>query len=167
MRISLFTTTHNNESTIKDFVAFYRDRVPEISITIYDQNSYDKTIEIAKELNCTIKHFYDFYTSMDIFKNECWKYIPTECVVLCEIDEYIELSPDLFKNCSLVKTKGYDVESLTNLNEEKRNTDLDKFCIFDPAVIKYMNYEGNSCNPQGYIKVGEKQPNLYHLIKPE
>jgi len=165
MQVNLFVLTKNNELELEGFVNFYKSRVPEIIINIFDWDSEDKTVEKAKQLGCKVKIFWEYYNSIDIWKNECWKFIPTDCVVICEIDEFIDLQPNIFKNCSLVKTKGYDIESLDKLTEEKRNDQYDKFCIFDPHVIKNMHYEGNSCNPQGFIKVGEIQPILYHLIK--
>ncbi len=167
MTVHLFTTTYNNESTIKGFVEFYRGLVPEITIHIHDMSSTDKTIEIANELKCIVRNFGDFYTSKDNWKNDCWKNIPTDCVVICNINDYIELDPLLFNNCSIVQCKGYDVSDLSNLfpTEESRNPNFDKFCIFDPALIKDMNYEGHNCNPMGFVRVGEKKPNLFHLTR--
>ena len=165
MQVNLFTTTYNNESLIKDFVEFYRERVPNIIINVYDINSTDKTVEIAKELKCNVRDYNHFYTCKNIWKNECWKYIPTDCVVICNINEFIDLQPNIFQNCSLVMCKGYDITNIKTLTTDKRNTDFDKICIFDPHVIKNINFDGASCNPQGFIRMGEKQPILYHLTK--
>ena len=165
MIINLFTRTYNNENIIKEFIEFYRERVPEIIINIYDESSSDKTVEIAKELKCQVRNFKDFFTTIDNWKNECWKYKPTDVVVICNINELIDLQPTIFKNCSIICTKGYDIVDINNLNTESRNPIFDKFCIFDPHVIKEMHYEGSGCNPQGFIRIGEIQPILYHLTK--
>jgi len=165
MIINLFTRTHNNESLIKDFVDFYKSRVSNIRINIHDMASTDKTVELAKELGCNVRNYSDFFTTKDNWKNGCWKNIPSDTIVICDIDEFIDLTPVIFQNCSLVTTKGFDIEDLNNLTEEKRNTDYDKICIFDPHTIKDMHFERVNCNPQGFIRIGEVQPNLYHLTK--
>ena len=165
MIINLFTRTFNNELVIQDFIDFYKSRVENIRINIHDMKSTDKTVKIAKENGCNVRNYLDFFNSKDNWKNGCWKNIPTDTVVICDINEFIDLSPTIFYNCSIIKTKGYDITDLKTLSEDTRNTNFDKLCIFDPHVIKDMHYEGSGCNPQGFIRIGEKQPNLYHLIK--
>lgn len=165
MRINLHTITNNNESIIEKFIDFYKQKSSDIIIYIWDINSTDKTIELAKEKGCIVKNYNDYYSEIDSWKNNCWKNIPTELIIICEIDEFIDLNKDLFYNCSLISTIGYDIDSLDKINEEKRNYNLDKICIFDPTVIKEMHFEGSNCNPQGYIRVGEKKANLYKLCQ--
>jgi hypothetical protein len=165
MRINLFTITYNREDIIGSFIDFYKQRVPNIIINIYDRNSTDKTVEIAKEKECIVKNFDDFYVKKDDWKNNCWKYIPTDSVVICNINEFIDITLDLFNNCSLIQAEGYDIADLGHLEDGVRNNLYDKFCIFDPAVIRDMNFEGSQCNPNGYIQIGEKKPKLYHLTK--
>lgn len=165
MRINLFTVTQNNESIISDFIDFYKQRVPNINIFIWDKDSSDRTIEIAKEKECTVKNFSIFYPSLNDWKNNCWKNTPCDCVVIVEINEFVDITPLLFQNSTIIKTKGYDTDNLKELKEDplKRNTDYDKVCIFDPQSIKEMNYDGNNCNPLGFVRIGEKTPILYNL----
>lgn len=165
MRVSLFTTTYNNENLIKDFVKFYKDKVPTITIFIFDKKSTDKTKEIAEKEGCVVRDFYDFYISKDIWKNNCWKHTPCDCVVLCNINEFIDITLDCFNNCSIIQCEGYDIVDLNNLDRKKRNSDFDKFCMFDPGVIREINYDKDSCNPVGFVRIGEKKPILYHLTK--
>lgn len=167
MRINLFTTTLNNEDTIKSFIDFYKERIPNIIITIWDKGSSDKTIEIVKEENCIIKNYNDFYNDYYIWKNNCWKYIPTDTIVLVEIDEYLDIPYEIFNNCTLIQSKGYDIKNLSDLEltDEKRNILYDKFCIFDAQTIREMNFSKDGCNPIGFVLIGEKKPILYHLLK--
>lgn len=168
MQVNLYTTTFNNEATINQFVTFYKERVPDIIIRIHDLGSTDKTKDKAKELGCIVSDFKSFFTSKEEWRNNCWKHIPTDSVVLANIDEYIDITPDLFFNCSLIQSKGYDITDISNLEikEENRNIQYDKFCIFDKSLIKEMNFENGVCNPIGFILIGEKKPIMYHLIKP-
>lgn len=165
MRVDLFTTTYNNESVIEKFINFYKERNSEIKIHVWDEDSTDKTVELATQLGCNVRRYKDFFTTKDLWKNECWKHIPSDCIIVCNINEFIDIIPNIFRNCSIVGTKGYDIASLEELNTQQRNTNFDKYCIFDPRVIKDMHFEGTSCNPQGFARVGELQPNLYHLTK--
>jgi hypothetical protein len=166
MRINLYTTTNNNESTISEWIDFYKSKVPLINIFIWDMYSKDKTVEIAKEKECQIRQFSDFYLKIDDWKNDCWKSKPCDCVVIAMQNEYIELSPLLFKNATIIKSKGYDFTNIKELKEDpsKRNYDYDKICIFDPKAIKQMNFEGFNCNPLGFVRLSEKNPILYHRV---
>lgn len=168
MRVNLYTTTYNNENLLDWFVSFYKQRVPNIIIRMYDLGSTDLTKSKAEELGCIVNNFKDFYQHKDQWRNECWKNIPGDAVVICNINEYVDITPDLFKNCTLIQAKGYDISSLDDLTiqENSRNYDYDKFCIFDKGTIKEMNYTGGtSCNPVGFVQIGEKRPILYHLTK--
>ena len=167
MYINLFTITNNNEKEISDFIDFYKERIPSINIHINDMNSKDKTIEIAKEKGCSVRNFSDFYRTIDDCKNDCWKYKPCDCVVVCMINELIDITPLIFQNATLIMSKGYDVSDIKNLTatEENRNPNYDKICIFDPQSIREMNFDGFSCNPLGFLRFGEKNPIMYNLKK--
>lgn len=165
MRINLFVTTYNNENIISQFINFYKLRVPNIIINIFDQDSTDRTKEIAEKEGSLVKQYNNIYINKNDWKNNCWKNVPTDCVIICNINEFIDITLDLFNNCSLIQTKGYDISNLKEVNERNRNEQYDKYCIFDTAIIKEMNYDGSQCNPVGFIQVGEKKPNLYHLTK--
>jgi len=165
MIANLYTRTFNNEPTLKEFINFYRSRIPDIRINIWDMDSTDNTVKIAREEKCNVKRYLDFYNTKDLWKNNCWKNMATDCVIIADINEFIDVTPNIFQNCSLVKTKGYDVVSVKELTQDNRNPKFDKFCIFDPHVIKDMHYDGPGCNPQGFLRVGEIYPILYHLTK--
>jgi len=163
MNISVFTTTCNDEAILPFFIEFYKKRIPDVRFYIWDINSTDQTKDIAIKNNCNIKNFNDLYLTKDQWKNECWKNTGCDCVILCDVNEFIDVDFKIFVNCSIVCTKGYDIDSIQNLNLEKRNHNKDKFCIFDPHVIKEMNYEGDNFYPKGFIRLGTKYPILYHL----
>lgn len=164
MRLHLFTLTLNNSSTIKEFVDFYKKRVPNIVIHITDMGSTDNTLDLIKE-DCLISKFNDRYKNIDDWKNNCWKNIPMDAFIICNTDEFLDLDPLLFNNCTIVKSKGYNSSSTEELNatDENRNPLYDKYCIFDAGAIKELNFDGPQCNPQGLIKLGEKEVNLFHI----
>lgn len=161
MRIHLFTTTLNNEEVIEGFISYYKSRVPGIVIHIYDMGSTDNT----KNLLLDVIIDKNIYTNLDDFKNRSWKGHPADCIIICDIHDYIELDPLMVNNCSVIKTKGYDIDSINDMQplDENRNPVYDKYCIFDTALIKEINFEGNQINPLGFFKIGEKQPNLFRL----
>jgi len=165
MDVNLYTTTFNNEAVIQQFIDFYKQRIPNIRIYIHDMNSTDDTVQILKDNNCTVRNFSDFFTTKNDWKNGCWKILPCDCAIICNINEFIDIEPDVFGNCTLIRTDGYDITDLTNLTQKQRNINFDKYCIFDPRVIKNMNFEGGQCSPDGFVRIGEKNPKLYHLTK--
>jgi len=162
MRVSIFTKTENNEATLLSWISWYKERIPIATIYIFDKDSKDKTLEIAKEHNCQIKKFW--WQTTDEWKNNCWKNIPTDCVVLAKQNEFLDITPDLFINCSVIQSKAFKIQNLKELSKENRLPNLDQYHIFDTGSIKDMNYDGLRCNPVGVFKVGEKQVDLYKLI---
>lgn len=167
MRINLFTAVKNNESELKNFVEWYKSKVPNINIFVYDCNSTDNSMKKAKELGTITYFMYDQYESKEDWKNECWKHKPCDCVIIVDIDEYLELTPNLFKNSTIIHTKAYRTDTLQNpvQSPENRLYERDKYCIFDPLTIKEMNFEKDNCSPNGFIRVGEIEPIMWILTK--
>jgi hypothetical protein len=160
MRIDLHTYC---DSTIdlELFINWYLDKVPSITITIHDKDSLSEKIEIYKSKGCIIKSFY--YVSVDDWKNNCWKNKPSDCIVLVEPDEYLNITYNVFNNCSMIISKGYEISDILDLNSAVRNPDYDKCVMFDPRCILNTNFEREYCNPSGMISFGEIKPELYKL----
>lgn len=54
MKVAILIPCYNEELTIKKVVNDFRKELPEASIYVYDNNSSDKTFEIAKRENCIV-----------------------------------------------------------------------------------------------------------------
>jgi glycosyltransferase involved in cell wall biosynthesis len=98
MNLTIYTITFNEELIIQFFIDHYRTRFPNCHIVVYDNQSTDKTVEIAKANNCEIR-FYDSggktndQLHLDT-KNNCWKDAKTDWVLVCDTDELLEINSE-------------------------------------------------------------------------
>jgi len=56
--IAVLVPCYNEEKTVRKVVDDFREALPEASIYVYDNNSTDKTVEIAKEAGAIVCHEY-------------------------------------------------------------------------------------------------------------
>jgi hypothetical protein len=106
-------------------------------------------------------------------KNNCWKCVKEGWVIVCDMDEFLDVKEsDLIneekKGTTILKIKGYDMIgestkidfsdiSLNNINKYViHDMESKKLCFYRPH-IKEINYTGgaHSCNPTGIIKVSD------------
>lgn len=59
MKIAILIPCYNEEQSIGKVVKDFRKEVPEADIYVYDNNSTDKTVEVAKEAGAIIRHEYN------------------------------------------------------------------------------------------------------------
>jgi len=175
---------YNEEVLIPHTVAYYKEQFPGVEITIIDNQSTDRSVEIAKELGCTIqtldtaKEFDEF--RLTEMRNTVWKTAKTDWVLICDMDEYLVASTtDLVKEkrhgTTILKTEAYEAvgESkqanisnirITNIAKGSRLTTYDKSICFRPSKITDINFElgSHTAAPQGEVKYSKKAYLLYH-----
>ncbi len=185
MRVNIFLLCYNEEILIPHTIQHYRQNIPDCKITIYDNMSIDKSVTIAKELNCEVISFNtnnknDPLKKRDIFNN-CWKNIDTEWVIVADMDEWLSVTKqNLFdeynNNVSILSVKGYDMigESKTidlsdidlyKINKYVLHNGLNKnICFYKPKIIN-MNYTPghHTCKPIGDIKFSNDKYILKHM----
>jgi hypothetical protein len=171
--INIFLLCYNESALIPHMVKHYKKYLPSCKITIYDNESTDNSVEIAKELGCSIVSW-NSNNQIDDFKykeikNNCWKTIENGWIIMADMDEFLcvteeELFKEKIAGTSILNTLGYDMvgESKTidltdiDLQEIKKyciNEFISKKCCFLREKISEINY-GNgahSCSPQGEI----------------
>lgn len=59
MKIAILIPCYNEELSIEKVVTDFKKEVPEADIYVYDNNSKDKTAEIAKNADAIVKHEYN------------------------------------------------------------------------------------------------------------
>lgn len=59
MKIAILIPCYNEELSIEKVVTDFKKEVPEADIYVYDNNSKDKTAEIAKNAGAIVKHEYN------------------------------------------------------------------------------------------------------------
>jgi glycosyltransferase involved in cell wall biosynthesis len=186
MNITVHTLAYNESLVIQFMIDHYRSRFPNCHIVVYDNKSTDKTVEIAMANNCEIREMdtggvADEEICINI-KNSCWKNANTDWVLVCDVDELLDISEhELSYEDSLGTTK-IQSESWNMVNIED-NVDLstidrgwrdpkdqryclnyDKELLFNKNYVQEINYNpgchSNSAN--GIIKNSNKRYPLLH-----
>ena len=166
----------------------YRSRFPGCRIVFYDNNSTDRTVEIAKSNNCEVKYYDSGNTLNDILhmqiKNSCWKDAKTDWVLVQDLDELLDINEQQLKKeeasgTTIIKSEGWtmvnmeDNLDIENIKHGYRSSDeiaYDKCLLFNKKHIKEINYSvgAHSCKPLGNVKYGSTFK-MYHyrFINPD
>ena len=180
--ITIYTLSYNEEKLIPYFVGFYRKRFPNCKIILYDNESTDSTVEIAKYLNCEVRNNYTNGKLDDIsyikIKNNCWKDSETDWVIVCDIDEFFDITEDDLSNeYNIIRANSYTVVNKYNSIDLNfgwayfhKNLEFKSIC-FNKSQISEMLYDmgAHDCNPVpkfGFsIKYSDRIFDGYH-VKP-
>lgn len=183
MSVSIYTIAYNEELMVEFFVRHYRSMFPQCNITVFDNYSTDRTKEIAESLGCKVIQYDTNNKLSDAkyleIKNNCWKYAPTDWVLICDMDEimYItesELLAEQQAGTTIIKGEGYNMYNLSDdpdnieiegLQYGLRATQYDKNYLFNKKFVKEINYFAgcHTANPKGTLKYSTKQYRLLHF----
>ena len=175
MIIDAYTFCYNEQIRLKYYLNLYAPLCRKI--TIYDNGSTDKSLEIAKQYNNVVIDTVTYSQSkidderLTLVKNNCWKQSQdADLVIVCDVDEILYHEDGLEKYLSRIYTEtdfrilqstGYDMVSNYlpshdgNFYDDEdfqygvANRMYDKTCIFSPSSICEINYEPGAhlCNP--------------------
>ncbi len=184
--LTVYTIAFNEEVLIQFMIDHYRERFANCHIVIYDNESNDNTVAIAKANNCEV---ITYSTNNQIsdrkyleIKNNCWKSAKTDWVLVCDIDELLDFTKeDLAREESagtnILRSEAYNMinmEDNFNLAEIKygsRCPPYDKSFCFNKKIITEINYNPgcHGCTPVGAVKYSRGVYKLYHYkcINPE
>jgi glycosyltransferase involved in cell wall biosynthesis len=177
--ISVFTMAFNEEVLLQFMIDHYRSRFPGCEIYVYDNESTDRTAEIALANNC---HVIPYLTNGQVddkklteHKNSCWKQSKTDWVLVCDVDELLDINQsDLINEetlgTTIIKSEGYNMVNmednfdLAEITHGARCLPYDKSYLFNKRLIKEINYApgGHNCSPIGNIAYSNKAYLLYH-----
>jgi len=177
--ITLYTMAYNEEIKMQFMIDHYKKRFPSCNFIIYDNYSTDNTHSIAEKNACEIR-MYDSNNQIDDIqlrdlKNTCWKSAKTDWVLVCDVDELLDITEqDLIKEESLgstiIKSEGYNMVNLEDncdlpsIKHGFRGTQYDKNYLFNKKFIKEINYECgcHRSSPIGAINYSNNIYKLYH-----
>ena len=157
----------------------YRERFPNCRIVLYDNMSTDNTVKIARANGCEVIPYDTNNQLQDScyleIKNNCWKNALTDWVLVCDLDELLDINAAELKQedvlgTSIVRSEGYDMVTMEDnldiagMKYGARDDGLDKSCLFNKKYIREINYEVgcHRCNPIGTVKYSKKAYKLYH-----
>jgi glycosyltransferase involved in cell wall biosynthesis len=162
------------------FIKFYRSRFKDCKIVVYDNESTDNTVSIAKKNKCKVNTYstngmIDFFSGHKI-KNNCWKKSDTEWVLICDADEMLDINQGQLQKenesgITIISTEAYhmvnmeDNLSLENICYGYRDAFYDKSLLFNKGKISEINYEfGCHHNtPKGNAIYSNKY-RMYHYL---
>lgn len=177
--ITIYTITYNEELLIQFMIDHYRTRFPNCPIIVHDNISTDNTVEIALRNGCTVIPFdtgnqFQDRQNMNI-KNSCWFDATTDWVLMCDLDELLdinqaELKKEEILGTTIIKSEGYDMVELGDkwdipgMKYGTRSEGYDKDYLFNKKFISEINY-GIGChdsNPIGQVLYSKKAYKAYH-----
>lgn len=180
--LTVYTLTYNEAILMQFMIDHYRSRFPGCHIVVYDNNSTDKTVEIAQNNGCEIRSYpannqLDDGLHMRI-KNSCWKDAGTDWVLMCDLDEMLDINEEQLKQeeaagVTRIKTEAwtmvnlvdtYDASSLAAIDHGFRDAGYDKSLLFDKRFIQEINYNpgAHGCRPMGNVVDSSKIYKIYH-----
>lgn len=178
--LHVFTCVWNEENIIQDFIDWYRSRVPNCLITIYNNMSTDNTKSIALQNNCEVIDF-DTADEMDeqtliAIRNNCWKDSKANWCLVVDADELVDITDNLFMvagTANIFKCEGWEMfgteeDSIQTLNQGCKSVGYSKPVLFQPWKFEEINFTPGSHNADPIAKHGHNvcwstiHPHLYH-----
>jgi glycosyltransferase involved in cell wall biosynthesis len=181
MKITVHTVTYNEELIMQFMIDHYRSRFPNCTIVVYDNQSTDRTVEIAKANHCEMRYYNSNNQVNDQMlwdtKNTCWKTAQTDWCLVCDTDELLDINAQDLKNeeaagVTKIKCEAWhmvnmedtlDIRSIKHGCRNPRDTVYDKDLLFNKKFVD-INYINNDChftNSRGKIK-NSKPYRMYH-----
>jgi hypothetical protein len=174
MDINVFLLCYNEQALLAHTIKHYKKYLPSCKITIYDNESTDNSVEIAKSYDCNVVSWSsDNIHNEDIqieLRNTIWKNIPRGWIIMADMDEFVcvsetELLYEMNQGTSILQIAGKDMVGESNtidlsdidLQQIRKcvdNTWESKNLCFLREKIDDMNYApgSHSCKPIGTIK---------------
>jgi Glycosyl transferase family 2 len=178
MNINVFLLCFNESVLLPHTIKHYKKYLPSCKITIYDNESTDNSVNIAKELGCSVvswssNNCIDDFKYREI-KNNCWKSVERGWIIMADIDEFLcvtedELMKEKNLGTSILNIIGYDMlgesesSDLSDIDLQKIQKYVDnhyesKNLCFLREKVKEMNYDigAHNSKPEGDIKYSSK-----------
>jgi glycosyltransferase involved in cell wall biosynthesis len=183
--INVFLLCYNEKIILPHTIHHYRTLLPGCKITILDNISNDGSQIIARQLGCTVRTFntgnnFDDYANQ-IQRNQCWKNIQNQWVIVCDMDEWLcitkdELIQEDLQGTTILSVKGYDMigdskrEDLNDVNLHRLlfgnvSESENKPICFKAGPIREMMFEigGHRAFPEGNIRWSTNHYILKHM----
>jgi len=169
--ITIYTICYNEELMLPFFIRHYRKQFPDCKIVVYDNQSSDSSVSIAKAAGCEVIT-YDTGGKLDDaaylqIKNNCWKEADdTDWVLVCDVDEHFTANNKTLSICdiygySIVKSEGWNMTNMADdldieaIEMGVRAPSYDKIYAFNKRKIKEVNYSPgcHGASPLGDVVV--------------
>ena len=164
--VDVFALCYNEEHILQAFIDHYKNHF-NANITFWDNESSDNTINIINQNECKFHSYstdnrFDEITQISI-KNNCWKQSKADFVIVCDVDEFLEVPTDI-DGCTIIKTRGFDMIGEPDSRLGVYNSIYSKNIMFSPKYIQEINYSAGShyCTPIGKLVENEIHALMLH-----
>lgn len=180
MTVEIFTVIKNAEYILPLYLEHYTNNFPGCKIHIFDNGSTDSSLELCKEAGCTITDFPDYVFStnegpLTDLKNNIWKNSKADWVIICDVDELLQINSDDLLNLTevdIVQFRGFNMIDINDQKDPKLFTHgisailYCKACLFKPS-IEDINYTdgAHGFNPDPKYRISKFQYRLFHYNK--
>ena len=114
--ITVYTIAYNEELIMQFMIDHYRSRFPGCNIVVYDNMSTDNTTKIARANDCEVIQYDTNNQIQDRryieIKNNCWKNALTEWVLICDMDELLDINAEQLKKEEEVEKKEINFDDI-------------------------------------------------------
>ena len=185
MEINIFLLCFNESVLLPHTVSHYKKQLPSCKITVYDNESTDNSVELAKSLGCNVvswssNNILDEDKQTEL-RNNCWKDVERGWIIVADMDEFVcvtepDLENELKQGTTILKIKGVDMigESnkvdLCDIQLQQLRKYVDNFmenkclCFYRESIIDMRYGPGShSCRPMGVIKYSSKEYYNKHM----
>jgi hypothetical protein len=185
LNINIFLLCYNESALLPHTIKHYKHILPSCKITIYDNESTDNSVEIAKSYGCNViswnsNNIIDDYKYREI-KNNCWKNIDSGWIIVADMDEFLYVSEnklieEMNNGTTILTVKGIDMigesmsKNLSDINLQKitkyvNNDEESKYLCFLREEIQEMNYNlgAHLIEPIGNIVYSSKKYYNRHM----
>jgi hypothetical protein len=173
MDVNIFLLCYNESALLPHTVSHYKKYLPNCKITIYDNESSDNSVEIARNLGCDVYSYNSNNIINDVIyiklKNSIWKTCDSGWIIVADMDEFLcvtenDLTKEMESGTTILQINGYNMigESetidLTDIDLQKINKYIlhppenKNLCFLREAIVD-MNYDigAHTCNPTGNV----------------
>jgi glycosyltransferase involved in cell wall biosynthesis len=177
MNVEIFTVIKDAEYILPFYLEHYTRNFPDCKINIFDNGSTDSSIDLCKEAGCNIIPFFDFVPLvkehyLTDLKNNVWKTSKADWVIICDVDELIQINSDDLVNLvevDIVQFRGFNMVDINDKKDPKLFTHglsagmYCKACLFRPS-IEEINYTSGAhgFEPDSKYKISKFQYRLFH-----
>ena len=121
-KIAVLIPCYNEELTIKKVVKDFKKQLPEADIYVYDNNSKDKSYDLAKKAGAIVRE--EIRQGKGNVVRSMFRDIEADCYIMVDADDTY-FAKDAKKMCKLILDNGYDMVvgdrlSSTYFKENKR-----------------------------------------------